>query len=641
MATTSQKQSKKQQKKTSNMKLSPEQDIGKKQEAQDLLHHLQKLLADGDSPTMDILNETLQRVEQLAIQTSRQSHVDPETSKTLEDISTLLLTARKMAKNKGVADSLQRIADESQLAIKTRKGDVATSSKEMSQDFMEFMNAFRPLFFLLISSKDFRLFILDAIKIAKRVVYSYSDVSGDAQHQFIEGGKPKEMANNLRAQIKEKGAPELTDEEWDRIQDDLQRVLSVLAREPSFRQGVEKIFHLLDMFQTRLQREDAHKQLQPKDPHIQKVVGEAEALVSNFSGRETLNQFKFYLKRLIRKSSEDEDLHNYLHELKQFILSTKDEDEVRTEEFRKRIKVIARRGRRLMREFKEDDDALRPFLKSSSAMIDNIKNDEFLQLLRHHAGIVQSDLSYVDNNGKIQVDTDMLGNLQRVLLPVLADALKYIPIPKISNSDRKAEFMLDKIVLCSYDIIPENIKFHLETTSEFSLQHIEVRGTRTFLIIQLNQLLTEVKDVDFYFKKKTFPTFEDSGRVTFRIKGQGAQLTFTYNVEHVAGDSSPRIIEGHADFFINQMDIEFDKETLKHDLLIPVFTKIFKNMIKKKIEEAVEKNLKSFIAKLGGVMTNAISQVNRPLLTGLEMARKNIKASELSQLYQKRREKLE
>jgi hypothetical protein len=125
-----------------------------------------------------------------------------------------------------------------------------------------------------------------------------------------------------------------------------------------------------------------------------------------------------------------------------------------------------------------------------------------LQLLRYHAGIVQSDLSYVDNEGKLQVDTDMLSSLQKVLLPVLADALKYIPVPKISSSDANQEFSLDKIVLCSYDIIPENIRFHLETSSEFSLQDIEVKGTHTFLVIQLNQMLTELKDVEFYFKKK-------------------------------------------------------------------------------------------------------------------------------------------
>jgi len=289
----------------------------------------------------------------------------------------------------------------------------------------------------------------------------------------------------------------------------------------------------------------------------------------------------------------------------------------------------------------KDDDGLNPFLKAVRRLVTNIKNDEFLQLLRHRAGIVKTDLSYVDNDGKLQIDTDMLSNLQKVLLPVLADALKYIPIPKITSVDPNQEFSLDKIVLCGYDIIPENIRFHLETSTEFSFQDIEVKGTHTILVIQLNQMLTELKDVEFYFKKKTFPEFEDHGRVAFRIKGQGASLTLTYNVLQNPGDRVPRIMEGHADFNISEMDIDFDKDSLKHDLLIPMLTKMFKTQIKKKIEDQAEKNLRGFISKLGTLMTNAIAQMNRPLMNGLDIARKNIKSTDLAQIYQKRREKLE
>jgi len=154
-------------------------------------------------------------------------------------------------------------------------------------------------------------------------------------------------------------------------------------------------------------------------------------------------------------------------------------------------------------------------------------------------------------------------------------------------------------------------------------------------------MLTELKDVEFYFKKKSFPEFEDHGRVAFRIKGQGASLTLTYNVLQNPGDRVPRIMEGHADFNISEMDIDFDKDSLKHDLLIPMLTKIFKVQIKKKIEDQAEKNLRGFISKLGSLMTNAIAQMNRPLISGLDMARKNIKSTDFAQICQKRREKLE
>jgi hypothetical protein len=378
----------------------------------------------------------------------------------------------------------------------------------------------------------------------------------------------------------------------------------------------------------------------PKDIHIRRVVGETEELVSCFSGRETLEDFKFHLRNLIRKTRDHENMRNYLQELKEFILKVETPQERQSDDFKKRSKDIATRGRELMREFNQDDD-VKPFLDSAKSMINNIRNDEFLQILRHQAGIVQSDLSYVDKEGKLQVDTDMLTKLQRVLFPVLIDALKYIPVPKITVSDPYRDIILDKIVLCSYDIIPENIHFHLETDSDFSLQEIQIKNTHTHLVIELSHLLTELKDIEFYYQRKSFPALEDSGRVTLRIKGEGAKLTLTYNLEQGPEETVPRIMEGNAHFDISELDIEFDTSTIRHTLLIPMLTNLFKISIKKEIEDQVEGNLKSWMAKLGDMMTSTIAKANRPILSGIDMARKTIKTTQLAELYQKRREKLE
>jgi len=345
------------------------------------------------------------------------------------------------------------------------------------------------------------------------------------------------------------------------------------------------------------------------------------------------------LKNLIIRIKEDENLHGYLTELKYFILKTKSEDEVRSQEFKDQSKELAQRGRSLMKEFKEDD--LRSFLQAADDMIENIKNDEFLRDFRHQAGIVQSDLSYVDSEGMVQVDTDMLSKLQSVLLPVLADALKYIPVPRIHSSDKNREFWLDNIVLCSYDVIPENVRFHLESDSELSFKDVELKGTQTYLVIQLDRLLTELKDVEFYYRRKVFPEIEDSGRVTFREKGTGSRLTLTYNVLQRPEDKVPRIMEGNVSFDISNLEIEFDTKTLKHDVLVPMLTKMFKLQIKQQIEYQVEKNLNGFLNKLGDLLMNSIAQTNKPFLSGLEAARKAIKTSAIGQVHEQRKEKLE
>jgi len=293
-----------------------------------------------------------------------------------------------------------------------------------------------------------------------------------------------------------------------------------------------------------------------------------------------------------------------------------------------------------MREFRDKPD-FRLFLNSSEDMMNNIKNDEMLTVLRQHAGIVQSDLSYLDNDGKAVVDILAVGKLQAALLPVLVDALKYIPIPKIYSNDSEREFWLDNVVLCSYDIIPENIKFQLQTDTQVSMRDIEVKGTHTHLVIELDKLLTEIKDIEFFYRKKSFPGFEDHGKVTFRITGKGAKLVFIYNLLQRPEDKVPRISEGKASFDISAMSIDFDKSTLRHPTMVPMLTQLWKMQIRHQIEHEVESNLTGFINKLGDIMTTSLEQINRPFLTGLELAKNVVKSSQVAQVYEKRREKLE
>jgi len=362
--------------------------------------------------------------------------------------------------------------------------------------------------------------------------------------------------------------------------------------------------------------------------------------VASFSGRETFERFKYHLNNIIAQTQKNEKLHSYLNELKEFILKAKSEEQIRSEEFRHKSKDLAYRGRDYMREMKQQED-IDQFLNCARDMIDNIRNDELVQLLRHQAGVVRADLSYVDSQGNVQVDTDMLSKLQTAILPVLADALKYIPVPRIHSEDHNLEFWLDNIVLCSYDIVPENIRFHLESDSELSIQDIEVRSTHTSLVIQLNRLRTELKDIEFYFKKRTFPPFEDRGRVTFRIKGEGSRLTFTYKLIQDQHDETPRIRGGYASFDISDMSIEFDKSTLDHPVMIPMLTSLFKTQIRRQVEKKVEENLDGFMERMGGMMTSSLNEINRPFLSGIDRARKAVKSTQLSQVYEKRREIME
>jgi hypothetical protein len=411
-----------------------------------------------------------------------------------------------------------------------------------------------------------------------------------------------------------------------------------LAQQPTYREGINRLFALFDMWR-RTSRDTVPGGAQT-ETHARRVTQETEDLVVAFSGRESFEKWKSSMWALVELFDKNPEWNQYLTDLKNFILSTQSEEQVRSEEFKQKSKDLAHRGRDLAQQLK-DRTEVDNFLDSSEQLMENIKNDEYVKLLSDQAGIISADLSYTNTEGKTVVDTDMLSKLQSVLLPTIAETLKYIPMPKIESRDSKREFWLDNITLCGYDVIPENIHFHLESDSDLSLKDLEAKRSHTHLVVTLDKFRTELKNMTFCYKKKTFPELTDSGVVTFRIGGAGARLKMVFTVEQHTGDKHPRLTEGYADFHIHDMDINFDKSTLTHDVLLPMMTNMWKLQIQNQIERAVEKNLTNVVQKLSEQLTTALGEVNRPFLGGLEQARKAVKQSDLAQVYQNRREKLE
>jgi hypothetical protein len=591
----------------------PEQESTRLREANELLTTLKSLLLEGEAPSIETLGNALTKAEELTLRAANAPIVDDQTRKVLEDITALLISARQLGRNKQIGDRLQKISDESAKALAAAK--LPGASKETlqaGQNIAAFVANFRPVFYLMTSSREFRKLLLDISRLARRVLYGYTeDIKHEASQKFEQGDSVKDIALTAKDRVNEKGSPEISEEDWDRLLDDVQRVLVILSKEPSFRDGIERLFALLDMFQKSLATESITVKAAPHDIHARRVVMETEDLVAAFSGRETLEDFKYHLRNLIVETEKNENLHNYLFELKQFILKTKTEAEIQSKEFKHQSKDLAHRGRELMRELKDKED-VRPLLDAARQMIENIKNDEMLQLLSQHAGVLQTDLSFTSPEGKVQVNFDMISKLQSSLLPVIADTLKYIPVPKIHSVDKEREFWLDKVVLCSYDIIPENIRFHLEADSEVNFRDVEVKGTRTRLVIQLNKFLGELKNIEFFYHKKTFPELEEQGIVTFRIKGNGARLRFSYTLLQRPEDKVPSISEGHVSFDISDIEIEFNKDTLKHPLMVPMLTQMFKNQIRHEIEDQVENNLNGFLEKFGEVITGSLKVVETP-----------------------------
>lgn len=626
-----------------------EQDDHRRLEVQDALKHLQFLM-NQENPVTDTLNEALLKSEELLLKEARSPNLDPSLQKLMEDFAQLVGAAKQLSRQNNLGERVGRIADETKKALEeVRLPGVSKKTVEATTETLKVITTVRPIFELLVSSREFRQLIVDSFEILRRIFIRHgSEPKEIAKEKFIEGDPAMDIAITTAQKSAdtfkdEEGKVQLkiSDEEWTSLQDDVTRVLASLAQHGTYHMGIESLFNLIDILRDELRKSGKSEEAHESQFHARRARMETEDMIASFSGRKVLDEFLDSARLLIRKVDKDERSRNYLRELREFILSTKSAEYIQSEEFKQRSRNLADEARDIVREYQYTWE-LDAFLDNAQQLVDNIKDNEFLEVLRYHAGVVADDLSYVDVGGNVVPDMDLLKKLRSAIIPRLAESLKYIPIPRIESSDDKRDYWVDNIVLCGYDVIPDRVRVQLESDSDVSIRDIQTKHAYTRLVITLSQIRTELKDMDFSYKKKTFPELAESGRFSLRLGGpNGATLKLYFKIEKNADDPVPQFKEGFSSFAIDQFDISFDKTTINHDVLLPLFSQMFKAQIKLQIENEVENSLNSLIGGLGENLSAALTTLNRPIMYGIDKAREAVKSTEFGQTYEKRQQKLE
>jgi hypothetical protein len=589
----------------------------------------------------------LLKAEEILLKSSE--NLSPQLQRVVEDLAQLVGAAKQFSREKNIGDRVNRIAEETKKALEEVKlPGVSLKTVEATTETLKFVTTVRPIFQLLVSSREFRVLIVDSFEILRRIFLRHeTEPKETAKQQFLDGDTALDIAITATKKTAESFKDEegnlkvnISEEEWTSLQDDVTRVLASLAQHSTYHQGIESLFNLIDILRDQI-RQSADKENVESQLHARRAREETEDMIASFSGRKALDNFLENTRRLVEKIDQDERPRKYLKELREFILSTKSSEYIQQEEFKQRSRKLANEARDLVREYQYTQE-LDDFFNSAEKLVKNIRKDEFLEVLRHHAGVVVDDLSYVDVSGNVVPDLDMLGKLREAIIPKLAESLKYIPIPRIESADDNREYWVDNIVLCGYDVIPDRVRVQFESDSDVSIRDIETKHSYTRLVITLRQIRTELKDMDFFYKRKTFPEMSESGRFSIRFGGpNGATLKLYFKVEQNVSDPIPQFKEGFASFDIDVFDISFDKSSIHHDVLVPVITSMFKAQIQQQIEAEVENSLSSLIGGLGEQLSAALTQVNRPLMSGVDQVRKVIKGTDFGQTYEKRQQKFE
>ena len=196
----------------------------------------------------------------------------------------------------------------------------------------------------------------------------------------------------------------------------------------------------------------------------------------------------------------------------------------------------------------------------------------------------------------------------------------YIPIPRIEYTDEVLDLVIENLALSGRNLFPNIVSMEAHNFVKFS-PYNAIKLVRSMslcylhanpcifrdenhheFVLTLGQIQADMRDVAFYFKKKSgFPKLSDSGLADVLLGGEG--LTITAHV--VSADKDRSSVFKVKNVNVKVGTLKFSIRDSKHDILYktlrPLATGLVKKQLQKAIADAITTGLEYVDGQLVGV----------------------------------------
>ncbi|CAL1710558.1 unnamed protein product [Somion occarium] len=205
-----------------------------------------------------------------------------------------------------------------------------------------------------------------------------------------------------------------------------------------------------------------------------------------------------------------------------------------------------------------------------------------------------------DDEGSLKFKSDLWMDVRKVILPSIIDQVGYVPIPRIEYTDDALDIVIENLALSGRNLFPNIVSVEAHNFVKFSPYNAIQDESFHEFTFTFAQIQSDMKDVAFYFRKKTGIKLTDSGLADVLLGGSGLTVT-----AHVRSSSDPASVFTVKDVHVKVDTLKFSIRDSKHDTLYntlrPLATGLVKKQLQKAIEGAVRTGLEYVDGQLVGV----------------------------------------
>ncbi|KAJ1968714.1 hypothetical protein IWQ62_001074 [Dispira parvispora] len=441
----------------------------------------------------------------------------------------------------------------------------------------------------------------------------------------------------------------LTPEQKDHFIHRFKQLLREMQRDQSYRTAIEDVFVLLSELRNHLGRASGEAKERARlhsqeDQDLQLTIHNARQLVENFANGYSTKRLYHALRDLMNTMRSDIRIQELMHDTKLFVMrALREPPFVDSRRFLDEANqlldghhalfdiyaqhasdTVGQEMRALQRGFQED-----PATAQWTGDLQKLLRDMFC-----------------DAKGRPTVKTDLIRDAIQVL-PRLARAARYLPLPRIQYADEQFEYAVDNIVLSLSHIVPSDITLATRTNVDFgdygkSLgdtietkahrarqrasrrrssgeisstsateeeEDIGMGDTSHVVAFDIHNVVCIARNATFYYMKKAgFPKMADSGMADLVMnESKGLDLHVVVRVlpgETKAAGNVVQVVKVDT----RLRSIKLKLHSTRHDILYKVFSPVINSTMRKRIQSELKRHLRSFVEDINVRITQRAQQ---------------------------------
>ncbi|KAJ3798154.1 hypothetical protein GGU11DRAFT_682172 [Lentinula aff. detonsa] len=210
-----------------------------------------------------------------------------------------------------------------------------------------------------------------------------------------------------------------------------------------------------------------------------------------------------------------------------------------------------------------------------------------------------------DSDGKLTFKPELWNDVRTTIIPGLIQRIGVIPIPRIEYTDDSLDLVLENLTMSAQNLFPNLVEVEVRNWARFGTSK-DIATNKHSLHLHLSQIQTDMRDVAFYFRKKSgLPKLKDSGVADVLLGGDGLSATI-----HLESSSDPTTLYDIKNIAVKVDTLKFAIRDSKHDLLYKTLRPLATGLIKKQVQKAVADGMRTGLEWLGEELVAVRDRMN-------------------------------